>query len=78
MHLCLQQHNKQVLGKWEALITLLHRLTMIDGTIVLYQMEKHGPFKPASNPALVQIIRIFDLQTYAPQLISFMWLDMPT
>jgi len=77
MWLCLQQNNQQVLSEWEALTTLLCRLTMIDSSIVLY------PWKcldHSSQPALhlsSASSRFCHLETYAPQLISFKWLDTP-
>jgi len=78
MRLCLHQHNKQVLSEWEALTTLLGRLSTIDGTIVLYPWKS---MDQSSQPAirLLSASSVFlNLQTYAPELISFKWLDKPT
>jgi len=75
--LCLQQPEKQVLSIWEALTALLCRLATIDNTAVLFpwkrmDLDSQPAIQPQSNPS-----EFFDLQMYAPQLVSFKWLDSP-
>jgi len=69
--------TKQILSKWEALMTLLCQLAAIDETIILH------PWK-STDSASQLILQLwpdppgfFDLQTYAPKLVSFKWLDSP-
>ena len=77
MRLCLQQDQKQALSEWEALTNLFSRLATIDETIVLHPWKSTDSASQPTIQLSSESSGFFDLDTYAPQLVSFKWLDSP-
>ena len=77
LRLCLQQNPKQALSEWEALTNLLSRLATIDETIVLHPWKSTDLASQPTIQLSSDLSGFFDLETYAPQLVSFKWLESP-